>query len=237
MSPLKNLVEAERRSHGRLDVQRLDVLPVLLQQGNQEVNARLDVDEQFLFVHFNVTNGDGQAKHLLKLELDLGAHVVDLVFERFVVRGQGGELTRLVQTRTQETRNLLNHRLGSQENLVLLRQLLNQLLVLVQLLQRFDVHRVDAVTRRFFAVLGVTQDANLQLRARDRRELHRTVETLIFLRILVLQTNLKFNRFHKLARLLLGFLQQEAHALLEGISVELTARANDDDDETKHTRQ
>jgi len=33
------LVEANGLAHGRFDVQRLDVLPVLLEQGDEEVNA------------------------------------------------------------------------------------------------------------------------------------------------------------------------------------------------------
>ena len=221
----RHLEEAVRRTHSGLDVQRLDVLPVLLQQGHQEVDSRLDVDEQLLFGHFNVTDGDSHAKNLLKLELDLGLDVVDLVLERLVVGGERRELAGLVQTRAQETRNLLNDGLGGKEVLVLLRELLDELLVLVELLQGFDVHGVDAVTSRFFAVLGVTEDAHLELRARNSRQLDGTVETLILLRIIVLQTNLKFNGLDKLARLLLGLFQAKGHALLEGIGVELAARA------------
>ena len=33
------LVETDRLAHRRLDVQRLDVLPVLLEQGDEEVDA------------------------------------------------------------------------------------------------------------------------------------------------------------------------------------------------------
>ena len=200
-------------------------MPVLLQQRDQEVDGHLDVDKQLLLRHFDVTDGDSQAKNLLKLELDLGLDVVDLVLERLVVSGERRELTGLVQTRTKETRNLLNHRLRRQEVLVLLRELLDELLVLVELLQRLDVHRVDAVPGRLFAVLGVAQDAHLELRARNHRQRDGAVETLILLRIIVLQTNLKFNRLHELARLLLGLFQEERDAFLEGIGVELAARA------------
>jgi hypothetical protein len=38
------LVEADGLAHGGLDVQRLDVLPVLLEQGHEEVDACEDVD-------------------------------------------------------------------------------------------------------------------------------------------------------------------------------------------------
>ena len=77
-------------------------------------------------------------------------------------------------------------------------------LFLLSFFKASDVHGVDAVTRRLFAVLGVAEDAHLELRARNRRQLDGTVETLILLWIIVLQTDLKFNGLDKLARLLLG---------------------------------
>lgn len=46
----------------------------------------------------------------------------------------------LGQTRTQETRNLLDQRVGSNESVVLASELLNELLVLVQLLQVVGAH-------------------------------------------------------------------------------------------------
>ena len=50
---------------------------------------------------------------------------------RLVVGGERRKLTGLVQTRAQETRNLLNDGLGREEVLVLLRELLDELLVLL----------------------------------------------------------------------------------------------------------
>lgn len=34
-----NLVEADRLAHGAFDVERLDVLPVLFEEGDEEVDA------------------------------------------------------------------------------------------------------------------------------------------------------------------------------------------------------
>ena len=39
MKKRERLVETDRLAHGGLDVERLDVLPVLLEQGDQEVNS------------------------------------------------------------------------------------------------------------------------------------------------------------------------------------------------------
>lgn len=45
------LVDAVRLAHGRLDVQALDVLPVLLQQGHQEVHGVHDVTCVCVYVY------------------------------------------------------------------------------------------------------------------------------------------------------------------------------------------
>lgn len=51
-------------------------------------------------------------------------------------------------------------------------------------------------------VLSITKHANLHLWARDVRQLNRTTETLVLLRVIVLQSNLQLNGFNKLALLL-----------------------------------
>tara|TARA_B100000513_G_scaffold191813_1_gene117497 strand:+ start:756 stop:1028 length:273 start_codon:yes stop_codon:yes gene_type:complete len=67
-----------------------------------------------------VANGHVQAEHLLQLELDGGLDVVDLIGEVIGGENEGGELARLVETRTQQTRNLLDERLRRDELVVLL---------------------------------------------------------------------------------------------------------------------
>jgi len=64
-----DLVEAVGRAHGGLDVDRLDVLPVLLQQRDEEVDGHLRVDEDLALGHLDVADGHGEAQHLLQLEL------------------------------------------------------------------------------------------------------------------------------------------------------------------------
>ena len=83
------LVETDGFAHRRLDVKGLDVLPVLLEQRHEEVDAcardislsrmqgqkkrgrtQHDVGENLVVRHLNVADGDTQAKHLLELELD-----------------------------------------------------------------------------------------------------------------------------------------------------------------------
>ena len=51
----KSLVEAHGLAHSRLDVERAHVLPVLLQERDQEVDRHLDVDVELLLMVFSVS--------------------------------------------------------------------------------------------------------------------------------------------------------------------------------------
>jgi hypothetical protein len=59
----------------------LTYLPVLLEEGDEEVARQHDVSEELVLSHLDVSDGDTEAKDLLKLELDGGADVQDLVSE------------------------------------------------------------------------------------------------------------------------------------------------------------
>ena len=78
---LADLVDTLGLSEGRLDVQRLDVLPVLLQQGHQEVDRLQGVLTHLLGLHVDVSDHNSKVQVLLQLELDGGAHGVDLLWE------------------------------------------------------------------------------------------------------------------------------------------------------------
>lgn len=58
------LVETLGLSHGALDVEGTDVLPVLLQQRHQEVNRQVDVVHQLFLRHLHVTHCHRQTQHL-----------------------------------------------------------------------------------------------------------------------------------------------------------------------------
>ena len=51
-------------SHGGLDVETLHVLPVLLQQGDEEVHGEMDVLDKIVLSHTHVPNSNRQAEHL-----------------------------------------------------------------------------------------------------------------------------------------------------------------------------
>ena len=73
------LVETLAGAHGALDVERADVLPVLLQQRDQEIDGQTDVGGQVIRLHGHVANGNGQAKDLVKKDERAKTVVVNVV--------------------------------------------------------------------------------------------------------------------------------------------------------------
>ena len=90
-----SLIDSSGLAHGGLDVESLDVLPVLLEEGDQEVDGHGEVVDELIVVHVDVTDGNVEAEDLLHLELDGSLDFVDLGLHRFAVRQHGGELTSL----------------------------------------------------------------------------------------------------------------------------------------------
>ena len=189
------LVQTHGLAHGRLDGQGLDVLPVLLQQRDQEIDRHLDVNVQFLLGQVDVTDGNTEAKNLLKLVLDGRSDLINLVLERVIMGNEGRELTGLVKTRSQKTRDHLDDRVGSKESGIPLGELLDKLLVLVKLLEVVNSHGINANGSGFFAMLNISKNTDLHLRTGAERKLDGSTETLIFLGIVVLQTDLEFDGF------------------------------------------
>jgi len=169
---LQGLVETLAGTHGALDVERAHVLPILLQQRHQEIDGETDVGGQIISLHGNVANSDGQAQDLLELKLDGGLQLLDLGDHVVAVSDHRWEFTGFVQTRSQNTRNLLDESIGSQESVILLGELLDQLLVLVHLLQRLLVHAGDTIGGGLIAMLLIAEDADGELGSRDMTQLH-----------------------------------------------------------------
>lgn len=63
-SDAESLIEALWLSHGALDVECSDILPVLLQQRHQEIHCQVDVVDQLILGHLDMTNGNSQTQNL-----------------------------------------------------------------------------------------------------------------------------------------------------------------------------
>jgi len=229
--PAGKLVDTDGRTHGGLQVEHANILPVLLQQGHEEVDAHLSVLEDLLLLHFTVANGHSHAQNLLQLELhhSLGLHHLGL--QGFLVGHKSRKLSGLVQTRAEQPGNLLNNRLGCEKSVVLLGQLLHELLVLVHLLQALNIHALHADLVSLLDMLSVPEHAHPHLRARNVGQLYGSTETLVFLGIVVLQTNLKLHGLRELPVLLLSPSSNLGDGVSEDIALKLTGRNHEYEDE------
>ena len=61
---INDLIKTVGFTHGALDVESSDVLPVLLQQRDQKVDWQHDVGGNLINVHVNVSDSNGQAQDL-----------------------------------------------------------------------------------------------------------------------------------------------------------------------------
>jgi hypothetical protein len=93
LTPAKHLVETLGGAHGSLEGEGANVLPALLEEGDEVVDGQHDVANELLIGHVDVADSDTHAENLLELELDGGLDVGDLGGEVLVVGDRGGELT------------------------------------------------------------------------------------------------------------------------------------------------
>ena len=233
-NPAKHLVETLGGAHGSLEGEGANVLPALLEEGDEVVDGQHDVANKLLIGHVDVADSDTHAENLLELELDGGLDVGDLGGEVLVVGNRGGELTgceresvdcaRLIEsgsarltlgkTGTQQTRNLLDESVGSDEGVVLAGQLLDELLVLVELLQVLGGHGVNTTVLGTVDIVLVTENADGHVGARDTGKLDGARETLVTLGVVVLEADLELDGLVKVSALVLRSLNQ----LLEGVT-------------------
>eukprot|EP00750_Incisomonas_marina_P031471 INCI8181.1.p1 GENE.INCI8181.1~~INCI8181.1.p1 ORF type:complete len:274 (-),score=53.14 INCI8181.1:96-917(-) len=197
-------VDGEARAHGTLDVEHLDVLPALLQQSDEEVDGKLQVDVDGGLVHGDVADGEGHAENLLELELDGTLDLVDLGGGVLTREHTGGELTGTGQRRAEKAGELLDERVGGEEGIVLAGELgLDDLLVLVELLKVIDGHEVKTHLLAHLSVSLVGKHADLEGRARVLGELEGAGETLVLGGIVVLEGDLELDRLEEVTLLAL----------------------------------
>merc|ERR1719209_1357284 len=214
----KYLVDSLWFSHGGLDSQRFDILPIFLEERNQEINCQVQVLNKLVIRHTNITNGNIQAKNFLHLELDGGLDIIDFTKHIVLVSQHSWEFTSLVQAWAQKTWDLFDQGFRSKESIVLLGKLLDQFLVLVELISE---HVWDTLRFGFVIVSSITNNANLLLWSWDVWQFDGTRETFIFLWIVVLQSNLKLDGFQEFSLLLFGALEDFSNRFVQGITRDL----------------
>lgn len=152
-------------------------MPALLQERDEVVDGQHDIGDQLILRHSDVANSDTHAENLLQLELDGGLDLGDLAAQILVVGDGGGKFTSyrvlaeattasreerqltLGETGTQETGDLLDEGVGSDEGIVFAGKLLDKLLVLVELLQVIGGHGINTAVLRTIDIVLVTENA------------------------------------------------------------------------------
>merc|ERR1712142_338986 len=221
MNMITSLIQPLHRSHSTLGEERSNVLPVLLQQRHQEVYRQEDILSQFILGHLDMSDSNSQTKDLLHLELDGSLDVIDFVHHLVPMSYHGWELAGFVETRSQKTRDLFDQGVRSNKTIISLGQFLHQLLILVQLLQSFYIHVWDVVGFRLITMGFVTKNTDLQLGSRDVLQFDSTTETLVSLRIVILESNLQFDSLQEVPFLGLGMFQNCLHDLIESVTSDL----------------
>mmetsp|Transcript_74607 Transcript_74607/g.103696 ORF Transcript_74607/g.103696 Transcript_74607/m.103696 type:complete len:208 (-) Transcript_74607:32-655(-) len=186
---------------------------MLLKHGYQKVNSNNNVGSYLFLSEAEVSYGYGEAHNLLELELDRRAKFLHLGSKIYVLIQNGRELTGLVKTWTQKTRNLTDEGGRSNKSIVLLGQSLDLLLVLLESLHLFNSHPRKTQSLCLIAIDLVTQNTYAKLALALVGEYNGTGETLILGRIVVLQTDLKLNGLLEVTLLLSGQLEDDGDGL------------------------
>jgi hypothetical protein len=179
-------------------------VPSLLEEGGEEVDTHEDVLSELLLTHLLVTDGNGHAGNLLKLELNGGTGIINLGFQVFSMRDDLGEHTNTVENGSKDGGDLLDEGVAGKKESVFLGPLLDELLILVEGLKELEVNNidVDVLSLDDIHVLGITDQADLKLRSGDVGETDGTSETLILLGVVVLEANLELDGLDELSSLL-----------------------------------
>jgi len=194
---MRSLVNSMGFSHSSLDIKGFDVLPILLEERNEEVDGHGDIDNQLIFRMSNVSNGHSDAKYFLQLKLHRAFHIRHFRFHILVGSEKGWEFASFVQTWSQDSRNLTKNRLACQKSIVFLGKFLDEFFVLVEFLEGLNVFEFDTDLGGLVIVDLVSKNAEIKSRLAFNRKLDGTAETFVFLWIVVFQSDLEFDGLHE----------------------------------------
>jgi len=174
------LVNSMGFSHSSLDIKGFDVLPILLEEGNEEVDGHGDIDNQLIFGMSNVSNGNSDAKDFLQLKLHRAFHIRHFRFHILVGSEKGWEFASFVQTWSQDSRNLTKNRLACQKSIVFLGKFLDEFFVLVEFLEGLNVFEFDTDLGGLVIVDLVSKNAEIKSRLAFNRKFDGPLKRLSF---------------------------------------------------------
>lgn len=138
-----------------------DVLPSLLHEGDQEVDAHGNVLSEGFLAHFSSSDGSTHAVNLLGLEFDGLLQLLDLGGDLFSFDDVDGESVHLDQHVSEKLGGLFANAFGGKENVVFLSPLFDFVFVLIEGLETVDINVGDTEGLCFLDVYSVSKDANL----------------------------------------------------------------------------
>lgn len=214
-------------THGGLNVDSLEVLPSLLEEGDQEVEAHHEVGDELFVSHILTSGADTHVGDLSELELDGTTDVLDLENDGRVLVDHSGEHLNSVKNGSNDDGDLLEDGVGGNEEGVLLGPLLDEFLVLVELLEGIEIGDID-VDSLFLALdlmLLISDDADLEVGAGEVGESDGTDETLVLLWVVILKGELELNGLSEFSLLVVfthglngvsdeGFVDLGGHSIL-----------------------
>ena len=132
------------------------MLPVLLEKGDQVVARPLDVGDELVLGQLVVADCAAETEDFLSWNLTMnGSSLIVAVMSPPFARSFGN--FPLCSDRAYKPLELPQDSVACMERVVLPRQLLEELLVLVEPLQRLDVHVGDSIHLRLVSVLRVAE--------------------------------------------------------------------------------
>ena len=167
----------------------LDVLPLLLEEGSEEVEGHGDVLSDLFVGHLGGGDGDVKAGNLLQLPLDGGLDIIDLLLDWLDVSHWLWEHTNSVKDWTEDSWDLLDEGVGGEDESVLLGPLLDKFLVLVELLEVIEGGEFDLNTEvgDLILMLLIGNNADLKVWSWDVGKSDSSNETLILLWVIILK--------------------------------------------------
>ena len=192
----------------------LKVVPLLLEERSKEVETHGDVLSELLLSHFFVTDSDVKVGNFLELPLNGSSGIVDLLLDWLSVRDWLREHTNSRKNWTENGWDFLDESISDKEEGISLGPLLDLFLVLVEFLQVVhggDIETGDLGSGGLILMLLIGNDAHFHVWSWDVWKSDGTGETLIFLWIVILKSNLKFDGLGELSSL--GFLLHFLEAL------------------------
>mmetsp|Transcript_100891 Transcript_100891/g.314523 ORF Transcript_100891/g.314523 Transcript_100891/m.314523 type:complete len:234 (+) Transcript_100891:151-852(+) len=204
-------------------METLDVVPILLQQGDKEIDGHQQITPQLFGAHADIPYRGTKAKDLLQLPFHLTlrfSHLCSQVVRRM---DNAGKLAGPARARTKDTRYLRNQGLRCQKAVVRFLESPHELLVPVQLLEIVHAPEWDACTLRLLAMDRVPDDADGQARARCERKGDSAAEAPVARNIVVPEPNLQVHGLEEPPRLGPRALQDRGDAAIEVRHAELAA--------------